>query len=90
MIRHKKDMGRRRRRRTIGRRKARLILEKNGILIAPHPTPTMREWLPQPSTSLHSSPTNAILALWPRRRRYVFGTLPSILLLVMKSHLMMK
>jgi hypothetical protein len=35
-------------------------------------------------------PTNAILALWLRRRRYVFVTVPSILLLVMKSHLMMK
>jgi hypothetical protein len=43
MTRHKKDMGRRRKRRTIGRRKAGLILERNGILIAPHPTPTMRD-----------------------------------------------
>jgi hypothetical protein len=66
---HKKDMGRRRRRRTIGRRKVRLILERNGNLIAPHPTPTMREWLPRPLTSLHSSPMNAILALWIRRKK---------------------
>jgi hypothetical protein len=43
MTRDKKDMGRRRSRRAIGRRKARLILEKNGILTAPHPTPTMRD-----------------------------------------------
>jgi hypothetical protein len=90
MTRHKKDMGRRRRRKVIGRRKARLILEKNGILIAHHPTPTMRDWLPRPSISIHSSPTNAIPALWLRRKRYVFGTLPSTLPLVMKNPLMMK
>jgi hypothetical protein len=41
-------------------------------------------------TNLRSSPTNAILALWLRRKRYVLGTLPSILLLVRKNHLMMK
>jgi hypothetical protein len=35
-------------------------------------------------------PNEQILALWLRRRRYVFGALPSILLLVVKSHLMMK
>jgi hypothetical protein len=90
MTRHKKDMGRRRKRRTIGRRKARLILERNGILIAPHPTPTMKDWLPRPSTSLHTSPMNAIFALWLRRIRYVFGTLPSTLPLVVKNLLMMK
>jgi hypothetical protein len=43
MTRHKKDMGRRRRRRTIRRRKARRILERNETLIAPHPTPTMKD-----------------------------------------------
>jgi hypothetical protein len=43
MTRDKNDMGRRRRRKAIGRRKARLILEKNGIPTAPHPTPTMRD-----------------------------------------------
>ena len=86
----KKDMGRRRRRRTIGRRKARLILERNEILIGPHPTPTMRDWLPRPSTSLHSSPTNVIHVLWLRRRRYVFVTHPSTLHLVMKNPPMMK
>jgi hypothetical protein len=69
MTRDKKDMGRRRRRKAIRRRKARLILEKNGIPTAPHPTPTMKDSLPQPSTSLPSSPTNATLASWPRRRR---------------------
>jgi hypothetical protein len=74
MTRDKKDMGRRRRRKTIRRRKARLILEKNGIPTAPHLTPTMKDSLPQPSTSLRSSPTSATLASWPRRRRYVRET----------------
>jgi hypothetical protein len=41
MTRDKKDMGRRRRRKAIG--KARIILEKNGTPTAPHPTPTMRD-----------------------------------------------
>jgi hypothetical protein len=90
ITRHKKSMGRRRRRRTTGRRRAKRTLERNEILTALHPTPTMKDLLPLPSTNLRSSPTNAIHALWLRRRRYVFGTLPSILLLVMKSHLMMK
>jgi hypothetical protein len=65
-------------------------LGKNGTRTALLPTPTTKDSLPRPSTSLLSSPTNAIHVLWPRRKRYVFGTLPSILLLVMKSHLMMK
>jgi hypothetical protein len=43
MIRNKKDMGRRGRRRITGRRRARRILEKNGILTALHPTPTMKD-----------------------------------------------
>jgi SMC interacting uncharacterized protein involved in chromosome segregation len=54
----------------------RRILERNGILTALHLTPTMKDWLPRPSTSLRSSPTNAILALWTRRRRYVFEKPP--------------
>jgi hypothetical protein len=66
------------------------ILERNVILIALHPTSTMKDWLPRPLTNLCSSPTNAILALWLRRKRYVLRTLPSILLLVIKNHLMMK
>jgi hypothetical protein len=70
MTRDKKDMGRRRRRRrAIGRRKVRLILEKNGIPTAPHPTPTMWDWRPRLSTSRRPSPTNATPASWPRRRR---------------------
>jgi hypothetical protein len=43
MTRWKKDMGRRRRRKAIGRRKARLTLAKNGIQTALHPTPTMKD-----------------------------------------------
>jgi hypothetical protein len=65
----KKDMGRRRRRKAIGRRKARLTLAKNGIQTALHPTPTMKDWQPRPSTSPLSSPTNDTLASWPRKRR---------------------
>ena len=51
-------------------------MERNGTPTVLHPTPTMKDWLPRPSTNLCSSPTNAIRALWLRRRRYVFGTLP--------------
>jgi hypothetical protein len=51
-------------------------LERNGTPTVLHSTPTMKDWLPRPSTNLCSSPTNAIRALWLRRRRYVFGTLP--------------
>jgi hypothetical protein len=40
----KKDMGRRRRRKAIGRQKARLILAKNGTRTALHPTPMMKDW----------------------------------------------
>jgi hypothetical protein len=43
-----------------------------------------------PSTNPHSSPTKAIHILWPRRKRYVFGTHPSTLHLVMKNPPMMK
>jgi hypothetical protein len=90
MTRDKKDMGRRRRRKAIGRRKARLILEKNGIPTAPHLTPTMRDWRPRPSTSLISSPTNVIHVLWLRKRRYMFEIPLSTLLLVMMILPMMK
>jgi hypothetical protein len=50
----------------------------------------MKEWLPRPSTSLHSSPTNATLASWLRRRRYVFEIPLNTLLLVMRNPPMMK
>jgi hypothetical protein len=59
MTMHMKSMGRRRRRRTTGRLRARRTLERNGILTALHPTPTMKDRMPLPSTNLCSSPTNA-------------------------------
>jgi hypothetical protein len=90
VTRDKKRAERRRKRRATGRQRARRTLERNGTRTALLLTPTMKDSLPRPSTSLLSSPTNAIHVLWPRRKRYVFRTLPSILLLVMKSHLMMK
>jgi hypothetical protein len=90
MTRDKKDMGRRRRRKAIGRRKARLILEKNGIPTAPHPTSTMRDSRPRLSTSHRSSPTNATLASWLRIRRYMFKIPLSTLLLAMMILPMMK
>jgi hypothetical protein len=62
MTRNKKGMGRGRRRRCTRRRRARHTLAKNGIQTALHPTPTMKDWLPRPSTNLRSSPTNATLA----------------------------
>jgi hypothetical protein len=89
MTRHKKSTGRGIRKRTTGRPRARHTSGRNGTLNVPHPTPKMKDYLARPSTSLHSSPTNVIRALWLRRRRYVFEKLPNILL-VMKSHLMMK
>jgi hypothetical protein len=41
-------------------------------------------------TSIHSSPTNAIHVLWPRKRRYIFEIPPSTLLLAMRNLLMMR
>jgi hypothetical protein len=69
MTRGKKDMGRRRRRKTIGRLKARRILARNGTRTARHLTLMMKDWQPRPSTNLLSSPTNATLASWQRRKR---------------------
>jgi chromatin remodeling complex protein RSC6 len=70
--------------------KARRTLERNGTRTAPLPTPTTKDLLPLPSTNPHSSPTNTIHVLWLSRKRYVFGTHPSTLHLVMKNHPMMK
>jgi hypothetical protein len=69
VTRDKKRAGRRRRRRATRRQRARHTSERNGTLTALLPTPTMKDLLPRPSTSLLSSPTNATLASWPRRRR---------------------
>jgi hypothetical protein len=40
--------GKKEKKRTTGKRRARCILERNGTLIAPHPTPMMKDWLPRP------------------------------------------
>jgi hypothetical protein len=65
----KKDMGRRKRRKVIGKLKARRILARSGTRTARHPTPMMKDWQPRPSTNLLSSPMNATLASWQRRKR---------------------
>jgi hypothetical protein len=65
----KKDMGRRRRRKAIGRLKVRRILARNGTRTARHPIAMMKDCQPRPSTNLLSSPTNATLASWQRRKR---------------------
>jgi hypothetical protein len=90
VTRDKKRAVRRRKRRTTGRQRARRTLERNGTQTAPLPTLTTKDLLPQLSTNPHSSPTNAIHVLWPRRKRYVFGTHPSTLHIVMKNPPMMK
>jgi hypothetical protein len=90
VTRDKKRAGRRRKRRTTGRQRARHTLERNGTRTAPLPTPTTKDLLLRPSTNPHSSPTNAIHVLWPRGKRHVFGTHPSTLHLVMKNPPMMK
>jgi hypothetical protein len=63
VTRDKKRTGRRRKRRTTGRQRARRTLERNGTRIAPLPTLTTKDLLPQPSTNPHSSPMNAIHVL---------------------------
>jgi hypothetical protein len=68
VTRDKKRAGRRRKRRTIGRQRARRTLERNGTRTAPLPTLMTKDLLPQPSTNPHSSPTNTIHVLWPRRK----------------------
>jgi hypothetical protein len=90
VTRDKKRAERRRKRRTTGRQRARRTLERNGTQTAPLPTLTMKDLLPQPSTNPHSSPMNRIHVLWPRRKRYVYGTHPSTLHLVKKNPPMMK
>jgi hypothetical protein len=56
MTRDKKRNGRKRRKGTIGRQRVRLTLARSGTWTAIHPTPTMRDMLPPPSTSPPSSP----------------------------------
>jgi hypothetical protein len=90
VTRDKKRVGRRRKRRTTGRQRARRTLERYGTRTAPLPTLTTKDLLPRLSTNPHSSITNAIHVLWPRRKRHVFRTQPSTLHLVMKNPPMMK
>jgi hypothetical protein len=52
-----------------GRQRARRTLERNGTRTALLPTPRTKDSLHRPSTTLLSSPTNATLVSWPRRRR---------------------
>jgi hypothetical protein len=79
--------GRRRTRSFIERRRARRTTARNGTRTALHPTPTMKDLLPLPSTSLFSSPMSNTLASWLRKRRYVHVTLLSTLL-VMRNLMM--
>jgi hypothetical protein len=71
MTRDKRRNGRRRRKRTIRRQRVRLTSVRSGTRTARHPTPTMRDLLPPPSTSPPSSRTSNIPSSWLRRRRYV-------------------
>jgi hypothetical protein len=61
--------GKREKKKAYKKAKGEAHLGKNGIRIALLPTPTTKDSLPQPSTNRLSSPTNAILASWQRRKR---------------------
>jgi hypothetical protein len=54
--------GKREKKKVYKKAKGEAHLGKNGIQTALHPTPTMRDWQPRPSTNLRSSPTNVTLA----------------------------
>jgi hypothetical protein len=56
----------RRRRSSTGRQRARHILARNGTRIALHPTPTIKDLLPPPSTNHPFSPTSIILDSWQK------------------------
>jgi hypothetical protein len=87
MTRDKKREGRRRRKRTIGRQRARLTSVRSGTKTALYQTPTMRDLLLPPWTSPPSSPTSDILASLIKRRRYVHE-IPLSTLLVMRILMM--
>jgi hypothetical protein len=89
MTRTKTRKERRRRRNSIERRRVRHTSAMNGTRTDLHPISTMKDSLPPPSTSPPSSPTSIIHASWLRRRRYVYVTLQSTLLLVMRIPMMM-
>jgi hypothetical protein len=61
--------GKKEKKKSTRRQRARRTLERNETQTALLPTPTTKDSLPRPSTSLISSPTKAIHVLWPRRRR---------------------
>jgi hypothetical protein len=88
MTRTKTRKERRRRRNSIERRRVRRTSATNGSRTDLHPISTM-DLLPPPSTSPPSSPTSIKHASWLRRRRYVYVTLQSTILLVMRIPVMM-
>jgi hypothetical protein len=61
--------GKKEKRRATGRQRPRRTLERNGTRTGLLPTLMTKDSLPRSSTSLLSSPMNATLASWPRRRR---------------------
>jgi hypothetical protein len=61
--------GKKEKKRAIGRQRVRHTSERNGTRTAHPPNPTTKDSLPQPSTSLLSSPTNTTPASWQRRKR---------------------
>jgi hypothetical protein len=89
MTRDKKINGRRRRKITTRRQRARLTSARSGTQTTLYLTLTMRDLLPQPLTSPPSSPRSITHASWLRRRRYVNEIPLSTLLLVMRNLMMM-
>jgi hypothetical protein len=69
MTREKRRNGIRRRKRTIGRQRARLTSARSGTRTARHPTPTMRDLLPPPSTSPLSSPNEQHTCLIAKEKK---------------------
>jgi hypothetical protein len=88
MTRYKIRKGGRRRRSSIERQRVRCTLVRNETRTALHPTPTMKDLLPPPSTNPTSSPTSITLASC-QKRRYAHMILQSVLLLVMRNVMMM-
>jgi hypothetical protein len=66
------------------------LFTRSGIQTALHLTPTMKDSPPLPSTSPPSSPMNDILVSWLKKRRYIYVTLLSTLLLEMRSLVIMQ
>jgi hypothetical protein len=68
------------------KKKGKAHIGKEWTRTALHPTLMTKDSWPQPSTSPSSSPTSATHVSW---LRYVYETLPSALLLVMRTPMMM-